>query len=123
MDVHDRQTEASPPLPEDVKADLFDFVDDFARDEAEGRVLPLGDYLARYPRAQAEVAAEYLRLTGKIDGGAEARPSATAPRGRVYGHRGPPTLLPTPPEGFHPKGPADRGSSVSFGFVRLRIPL
>ncbi|MEC8512607.1 MAG: serine/threonine-protein kinase [Planctomycetota bacterium] len=76
MDAHDRQTEASPPLPEDVKADLFDFVDDFARDEAEGRVLPLGDYLARYPRAQAEVAAEYLRLTGKIDGGAEARPSA-----------------------------------------------
>lgn len=66
METPDHQTETSAPSPEDVSADLFDFVDDFARDEAEGRVRALGDYLARYPRAQAEVAAEYLRLTGAI---------------------------------------------------------
>ena len=67
MDAPDRQPDERAPSPEDVSADLFDFVDDFERDEAAGRVRALGDYLARYPRAQAEVAAEYLRLTGAID--------------------------------------------------------
>ena len=72
----DHQTDESAPSPEDVSADLFDFVDDFERDEAAGRVRALGDYLARYPRAQAEVAAEYLRLTGAIDEEAGSVPPA-----------------------------------------------
>ena len=76
MDAPDPEPDESVPLPEDVSADLFDFVDDFERDEAAGRVRSLGDYLARYPRAQAEVAAEYLRLTGAIDEEAGSVPPA-----------------------------------------------
>ena len=76
MDAPDREHDESAPLPEDVSADLFDFVDDFERDEAAGRVRALGDYLARYPRAQVEVAAEYLRLTGAIDEDAGSGPPA-----------------------------------------------
>lgn len=54
--------------PEDIAADLFDFVDDFEGDRLEGASHALSVYLARYPESQAEVAAEYLRLTGVIGG-------------------------------------------------------
>lgn len=64
---------------EDVSADLFDFVDDFTDDESRGEVRELSHYLARYPRAQAAVAAEYLRLIGAEDLGPPAG-SVDAPR-------------------------------------------
>lgn len=76
MEAPDSHPDERAPAPEDVSADLFDFVDDFANDEASGRVRELREYLARYPRAQAEVAAEYLRMTGAI--GEDAGPAAPA---------------------------------------------
>lgn len=48
-------------------AALFDFLCLWEEDQEAGRVRALAEYLARFPRQQVEVAAEYLRLTGTID--------------------------------------------------------
>ena len=44
-------------------AALFDFLCLWEEDQEDGRDRPLAEYLARFPRQQAEVADEYLRLT------------------------------------------------------------
>ena len=68
MDVPgEDSSDAHGRTDDEIAADVFDFVDDFLGDEEAGNVRPLGHYLARYPRAEAEVAEEYLRLSGRLE--------------------------------------------------------
>ena len=46
-----------------VSAAVFDFLQDLEDDVLHGEARPLSSYLARYPEAESEVAAEYLRQT------------------------------------------------------------
>jgi len=48
-------------MDESGRSALLAFVARFVADRREGRVAPLADYLARFPGAEREVAAEYLR--------------------------------------------------------------
>ena len=50
---------------EEDRARLFDFTAEFLEDRDGGTVRPLGDYLARYPGLEEEVAREYLRLVSR----------------------------------------------------------
>ncbi|MEM6571445.1 MAG: serine/threonine-protein kinase [Planctomycetota bacterium] len=81
----DQGDDATRRSAEDVAADVYDFVADYLEDRDQGRERPLSEYLGRYPGAQAEVALEYLRMTGvsedgpvEVDGvpGSAAEPSA-----------------------------------------------
>jgi serine/threonine protein kinase/WD40 repeat protein len=56
-----------------VEPELLDFTDLFFEDSLEGKARPLADYLARFPRAEAAVAREWLRLMG-VEEGAEIHP-------------------------------------------------
>ncbi|MEM8714006.1 MAG: hypothetical protein AAGG01_23940, partial [Planctomycetota bacterium] len=58
-----------------ITADVSDFVADFLEDEADGTLRSLSAYMARYPRAQEQVALEYLRLRGEIDGVGSGAPT------------------------------------------------
>ncbi len=76
-----------PPPGDDERehaAELFDFLDEFARDAERGRVRRLGEYLARYPGHEEAIAREYLRLqAGEAQREAAQSPveSAAAPNG------------------------------------------
>ena len=51
-----------------VEPELLDFTDLFFEDSLEGRARPLADYLARFPRAEAAIAREWLRLMDVEEG-------------------------------------------------------
>jgi serine/threonine protein kinase/WD40 repeat protein len=53
---------------EAIAADVSDFVADYLEDEDRGRLGSLSVYIARYPRAEAAIALEYLRLKGEVTG-------------------------------------------------------
>jgi formylglycine-generating enzyme required for sulfatase activity len=57
---------------QDVQAALFDFVAQWNDDRAQGKFLPLSDYLARFPEHEAEIAREYLRIEHAGDSGSRA---------------------------------------------------
>ncbi len=44
-----------------ARAALFDFVAQWSDDRAQGKFLPLSDYLARFPECEEEIAREFLR--------------------------------------------------------------
>ncbi len=64
--------QAEPSSSDDGAAELFDFLDEYARDAERGRVRRLGEYLARYPGHEDAIAREYLRLQS---GGAASEPA------------------------------------------------
>ena len=68
----------------DAAAEVFDFVARWMRDREQHRELPLAEYLARFPRHQAEVARQYLALTA--DASAPARDDGAPREGRVGGY-------------------------------------
>lgn len=78
MDAHENEGAAA----------LFDFLCLWEEDQEAGLDRPLAEYLARFPRQQVEVAAEYLGLVGPPtvlgpveDSGGSQTPSPTAPGG------------------------------------------
>ncbi|MGD2017002.1 MAG: protein kinase [Planctomycetota bacterium] len=52
---------------ENLDPAVLDFIQDFEDDVAEGTDRPLGFYLKRYPEAETQVAAEYLRRRAAAD--------------------------------------------------------
>ncbi len=52
---------AAQDSSDDGAAELFDFLDEYARDAERGRVRRLAEYLARYPGHEELIAREYLR--------------------------------------------------------------
>lgn len=74
-----REAPEDPPAPdrEDTMALVFDFTQELLEDQERGAVRPLSEYLRRYPGADAEIAAEFLELTGEgRDVGAEVEEGA-----------------------------------------------
>ncbi len=71
-------TDLGPRGEENVEPELLDFGDMFFEDSLDGKARPLAEYLLRFPRAEAAVAREWLRLMG-AEGGAEASDSDLQP--------------------------------------------
>jgi serine/threonine protein kinase/WD40 repeat protein len=62
----------TPPAP----LDFVEFLDQLDADQRAGRTLPLSHYLARFPRIEPEVAAEFLRRHEAAHDGPPAEPAA-----------------------------------------------
>ena len=70
-------------LEEHLDPAVLDFIQDFEDDVAEGVERPLGFYLKRYPEAETQVAAEFLRR--RAAAGEESARAAAALDGERIG--------------------------------------
>jgi serine/threonine protein kinase len=59
----DANRDHPPRTDADVAASVFDFVNDFLDDRASGILRDLAEYQRRFPGAEAQIEAEYARLT------------------------------------------------------------
>ena len=73
-DPIETRTNLGPRGEENVEPELLDFGDLFFEDSLDGKARPLAEYLQRFPRAEAAIAREWLRLMGAEEG-AEASDS------------------------------------------------
>jgi serine/threonine protein kinase/WD40 repeat protein len=68
-------------------AEVFDFLDEYARDAERGRVKRLAEYLARYPGHEEPIAREFVRLRAEDQPAEAAQASAAVDGDGVDGQR------------------------------------
>ena len=67
-DPTETRANLGPRGEEDVQPELLDFGDMFFEDSLDGKARPLAEYLQRFPRAEAAIAREWLRLMDAEEG-------------------------------------------------------
>ena len=67
-DPTETRADLGPRGEEDVQPELLDFGDMFFEDSLDGKARPLAEYLLRFPRAEAAIAREWLRLMDVEEG-------------------------------------------------------
>ena len=86
QDPVDTRTNLGAGAPDEVEPDLLDFADLFFEDSMDGKARPLAEYLERFPRAEAAIAREWLRLMGAEEGAESPAPKADAGSKDRVGH-------------------------------------
>jgi len=85
-DPTETRTNLGPRGEEDVQPELLDFGDMFFEDSLDGKARPLAEYLQRFPRAEAAIAREWLRLMDAEEGQEVTEPVESSDGEERVGH-------------------------------------